>query len=351
MDLRIALDAMGGDNAPFAEVVGAVEAYRRWGVKTLLVGDEKRLKSELARLKAGNDLAVLHADEVVTMEDSAMSPIRRKRRSSLRLAAEAVREGEAAALVSAGNTGAVMAAAKLVVGGIEGVERPALAIWLSRETTPALLLDVGANSDCKPLHLEQFAVMGSVYASQVLAKKQPRVALMSIGTEEEKGNDLTKEVFRVLQKSSLNFVGNAEGHDLFRDTADVYVTDGFTGNMVLKAGESIYEFIGDILKKEFRSSLRTKIGYLLSKPVLDSVKRKLDYAEYGGAFLLGVDAVTIICHGRSKPKAIMNALRMARDLAIAGVNEKIAQEIKSVMKENGNGKTEGSNSRNGKVPS
>jgi phosphate acyltransferase len=349
MDLFIALDAMGGDNAPIAEVIGAVEAYRRWGVKALLVGDEKKLKKELARLKASGELPIIHSDEVITMEDSAMSPIRKKKRSSLRLAADAVKSGEAQALVSAGNTGAVMATAKLVIGGIEEVERPALAIWLSREKSASLLLDVGANSDCRPVHLEHFAIMGSVYASYVLSVKDPRIALLSIGTEEEKGNDLTREAFKILQKSGLNFVGNAEGHDLFRDFADVIVTDGFTGNVVLKAGESVYEFIGDLFKKEFKSSIRTKVGYLLSKPVFDKVKQKLDYAEYGGAFLLGVKAVTIICHERAKPRAIMNALKMARDLAVAGVNDKIALEMKSVMKENSNGKSEGSNFRNGKV--
>lgn len=351
MDLFIALDAMGGDNAPGPEVTGAVDAYRQCGVKTLLVGDEKKLKAELARLKAVGELPILHSDEVVTMEDSAMSPIRRKRKSSLRLAADAVKSGQAKGLVSAGNTGAVMAAAKLVVGGIEEVERPALAIWISRGDAASLLLDVGANSDCKAVHLQNFAIMGSVYASYVLSIKNPRVALLSIGTEEEKGNELTKEAFKLIQQSGLNFIGNAEGHDLFRNVADVIVTDGFTGNVALKAGESIYEFMGDFLKKEFRSSLRTKLGYLLSKPVFDKVKAKLDYAEYGGAFLLGVKAVTIICHGRSKSKAIMNALRLARDLVVAGVNEKIASEIKSVIKGNGNGKLEGPNSGNRKIAS
>lgn len=351
MDVTIALDAMGGDNAPIPEVIGAVEAKRNFGVNTLLVGDEIRLKKELSNLGAENLLQIIHADEIVTMEDSAMSPIRKKKRSSLRIAAEAIKTGDARALVSAGNTGAVMATAKLVIGGIPEVERPALAVWVAKANSFSLLLDVGANSDCKPIHLEHFAIMGSVYASYVLSLENPRVALLSIGTEEAKGNDLTKEAFKLLSSSSLNFVGNAEGHDLFKDVADVIVTDGFTGNVVLKAGEAIYEFIGDTLKKEFRSSLRTKLGYILSKPVFEKMKHKLDYAEFGGAFLLGVNAVTIICHGKSKPRAIMNALKMARDIAVSGTNEKISLKIKEIMEKNSNGKLESKNFGNRKVSS
>lgn len=338
MEVTIALDAMGGDNAPIPEVIGAVEAKKNYGVNTLLFGDEKRLKKELSRLKADNLLPIINADEVVTMEDSAMSAIRKKKRSSLRLAAEAVKSGQANALVSAGNTGAVMATAKLVIGGIPEVERPALAIWVSKGNSYSLLLDVGANSDCKPVHLEHFAIMGSIYASFVLSIAKPRVALLSIGTEEVKGNDLTKEAFKLISETNLNFVGNAEGHDLFKDVADVIVTDGFTGNVVLKAGEAIYEFIAETMKKEFQKSLRRKVGYFFSKPVFDKMKQKLDYAEFGGAFLLGVKAVTIICHGKSKPKAIMNALKMARNIALSKVNEQIYFEIKEIMEKNLNGK-------------
>lgn len=337
MDFTIALDAMGGDNAPIPEVIGAVEAYKRYGVKSILFGKEEKLKEQLKRLKADNLLPIVNAEEVITMEDSAMSPIRKKRKSSLRLAAEAVKNGEAKAIVSAGNTGAVMATAKLVIGGLEDIERPALAIWISNMDSTTLLLDVGANSDCKPVHLEHFAIMGSVYASSVLSIENPRIALLSIGSEEEKGNELTKEAFKLLSQSGLNFVGNAEGHDLFKDVADVIVTDGFTGNVVLKAGEAIYEFIGDTLKKEFRSSFRTKIGYLLSKPVFDRMRQKLDYAEFGGAFLLGVKAVTIICHGKSKPKAIMNALKLAKELVQSKTNEKISAKLKEIIGKEKNG--------------
>jgi glycerol-3-phosphate acyltransferase PlsX len=337
MTIRIALDAMGGDRAPLPEVVGAVEAFRRFGVHTVLVGDEPRLKRELSKLGASEGLTVVHAEEVVTMDDPPMTPIRKKRRSSLRVAGELVKAGEAHGLVSAGNTGAIMATAKLVIGGIEVVERPALATWIPHPRGASLLLDVGANSDCKPTHLQQFAIMGSIYASQVTGIEHPRIALLSIGEEEVKGNDLTKEVFKLLQQGDLNFSGNVEGHGLFSGEADVIVTDGFTGNVVLKTGESVYEYISQALRQGFSENLRTKLGYALSAPVFKSLKAKMDYAEYGGALLLGVKAVTIICHGRSQPKAIMNALRLARDFCVAGLNQRIVEQIQSRMKEAPNG--------------
>jgi glycerol-3-phosphate acyltransferase PlsX len=339
MPIRIVLDAMGGDHAPIPEVLGAIEARRRFGVETILVGDEPRLKAQLEKAKAAGLLRVVHAEEVVAMDDPPMVAIRRKRRSSLRVAADLVKAGEAQALVSAGNTGAVMATAKVVIGGIEAVERPALATWLPHRKGASLLLDVGANSDCKPVHLQQFAIMGSIFASQMLAVQDPRVAILSIGEEDIKGNDLTKEAFKLLQQSGLNFVGNVEGHDLFEGAADVVVTDGFTGNVVLKTGEAVYEYIGGLMREGFRSSLRAKLGYLLSRPVFDHLKTKMDYAEYGGALLVGVRAVTVICHGRSKPKAIMNALKVARDFCAAGLNEKIGERISSRVKEIPNGKS------------
>jgi glycerol-3-phosphate acyltransferase PlsX len=281
---------------------------------------------------------VVQAEEVVTMEDSPMAPIRRKRRSSLRIAAELVKAGEAHGLVSAGNTGAVMATAKIVIGGMEDVERPALAAWVPHAKGASLLLDVGANSDCKPIHLFQFAVMGSVFASILTGSEQPKVGLLSIGEEDAKGNELTKEVFKLLQQNDVNFIGNVEGHHIFSGDADVIVTDGFTGNVVLKAGESVYEYISHTLREGFRSSTRAKIGYFLAKPAFRRLKEKMDYAEYGGAPLLGVKAVTIICHGRSQPKAIMNAIRLARDFCVAGLNQRIGEQIRSRMKDTQNGK-------------
>lgn len=338
MTIRIALDAMGGDRAPLPEVVGAVEAYRRFGVHTVLVGDEPKLRRQLAQLKAEEGLSIAHAEEVVTMDDPPMTPIRKKRRSSLRIAGELVKSGDAQGLVSAGNTGAVMAVAKLVIGGIEVVERPALATWIPHPKGASLILDVGANSDCKASHLQQFAIMGSIYASQVTGIERPRVALLSIGEEDIKGNDLTKEVFKLLQQGDVNFTGNVEGHGIFAGEADVIVTDGFTGNVVLKTGESVYEYISGALRAGFGRNLRTKLGYALSKPVFNELKAKMDYAEYGGALLLGVKAVTIICHGRSQPKAIMNALRLARDFCVAGLNQRIVDQIHSRMKDTPNGK-------------
>ncbi len=339
MTIRIALDAMGGDRAPLPEVVGAVEAYRRFGVHTILVGDEIKLRRQLSQLKASEGLSIVHAEEVVTMDDPPMTPIRKKRRSSLRIAGELVKSGEAQGLVSAGNTGAVMATAKLVIGGIEVVERPALATWIPHPKGASLILDVGANSDCKASHLQQFAIMGSIYASQVTGIEHPRVALLSIGEEDIKGNDLTKEVFKLLQSSAVNFTGNVEGHGIFSGEADVIVTDGFTGNVVLKTGESVYEYVTGALRQGFGRNLRTKVGYLLSKPVFRELKAKMDYAEYGGALLLGVKAVTVICHGRSQPKAIMNALRLARDCCVAGLNQRIVEQINARMKDASNGKT------------
>ena len=338
MTVRIALDAMGGDHAPHPEVLGAIDAYRRFGVQTVLVGDQEVLKREFEKHDAPEEgLSILHAEEVVGMSDPPMTPIRKKRRSSLRLAAELVKGGEAHGFVSAGNTGAVMACAKLVIGGIEVVERPALATWMPTTKGPCLLLDVGANSDCKSIHLGQFAIMGSVYASQVLGLERPRVALLSIGEEGTKGNELTKEVHKHLRSGSMNFVGNVEAHGMFHGEADVVVTDGFTGNVVLKTGESAYEYISYTLKDAFGKSFRTKFGYLLSAPVFENLKSKMDYAEYGGALLLGVKAVTIICHGRSQPKAIMNALRLARDFCVAGLNQRIVDQIRTRMKDESNG--------------
>lgn len=338
MTIRIALDGMGGDNAPVPEVLGAVEAHRRFGVETVLVGDEPRLKAQLEKIGAPGLLPIVHAEEVVSMTDPPMTPIRKKRRSSLRVAADLVRAGEAHALVTAGNTGAAMATAKLVIGGIEHVERPALACWIPHRHGASLLLDVGANSDCKAGHLVQFAIMGHIFAAQMLNLESPRVALLSIGEEDTKGNDLTKEAFKLLQQAGLNFVGNVEGHDLFEGAADVVVTDGFTGNMVLKTGESVYEYIAGVLKEGFQSSLRAKLGYLLCRPVFQHLKTKMDYAEYGGALLVGVKAVTIIGHGRSKPQAIMNALRLARDFVAAGLNEKIGEQILARVREIPNGR-------------
>lgn len=339
MTVRIALDAMGGDHAPIPEVLGAVEAHRRFGVETVLVGDEPRLRVQLEKAKAPGLLAIVHAEEVVAMDDPPMTPIRKKRRSSLRVAADLVRAGEAQAFVTLGNTGAAMATAKVVIGGIEHVERPALACWIPHRKGASLLLDVGANSDCKAHHLVQFAIMGHAFAAQMLNLEDPKVALLSIGEEEMKGNDLTKEAFKLLQGAGLNFVGNVEGHDLFDGAADVVVTDGFTGNVVLKTGESVYEYVASTMREGFQSSLRAKLGYLLSKPVFRQLKNKMDYAEYGGALLVGVKAVTIIGHGRSKPTAVMNALRLARDFVAAGINEKIGEQILARVREIPNGRT------------
>ncbi len=338
MSVRIALDAMGGDKAPLPEVLGAVEAYRRFGVNVILVGDKPRLERELARLGAGGDsLSVVHAEEVVAMDDPPLTAIRKKKHSSIRIAADLVKSGVAQGLVSAGNSGAIMTTAKLVIGGIKVIDRPALATWIPHPKGVTLLLDVGANSDCKSINLCQFAIMGSIFSSQLTGIEHPSVALLSIGEEDAKGNELTKEVFKLLQETNVNFIGNVEGSGIFAGEADVIVTDGFTGNVVLKTGESVYEFITHTLKEGFKNRLLAQAGYLLSSSVFKELKEKMDYAEYGGALLLGVKAVTIICHGRSQPKAIMNALKLARDFCVAGLTKRIVGQIKTRMKESTNG--------------
>jgi glycerol-3-phosphate acyltransferase PlsX len=334
--LKIAVDAMGGDYAPGIEVEGAIEAVRHLGVGVILVGRSELINAELdkyraasgphrGRLTRSSDIEVVDAREVVTMDDPVATAVRRKRNSSIRVAAQLVRSGEAQALVSAGNTGAVMMTAKLVIGTLPQVDRPALAAVLPTLTgRGTVILDVGANAECKPAHLYGFAVMGSLYSSVIVGVRHPRVGLLSIGEEEIKGNDLTKEAFKLLKKSPLNFVGNVEGRDMYTGDIDVIVCDGFTGNVALKVSEGVTETLMRLLKHELKASLQTKAGALLTKPAFRKFKQRVDYAEYGGAPLLGIKGITVICHGRSNAKAIRNAIGVARDYCVAGVNEKIA---------------------------
>jgi glycerol-3-phosphate acyltransferase PlsX len=333
--LKIAVDAMGGDHAPANEVEGAVEAARALGVGVILVGKAELINAELdkyreqkgaarGRISGGTNIEVVDAREVVTMDDPVATAVRRKRNSSIRVAAQLVRAGEAQALVSAGNTGAVMMTAKLVIGTLPEVDRPALAAVLPTLTgRGTVILDVGANSDCKPAHLYSFAVMGSLYSSVIVGARNPRVGLLSIGEEEIKGNDLTKEAFKLLKKSHLNFIGNVEGRDMYTGEIDVVVCDGFTGNVALKVSEGVTETLLRLLKHELKASLQTKAGALLTRPAFQRFKQRVDYAEYGGAPLLGIKGITVICHGRSNAKAIRNAIGVARDYCVAGVNEKI----------------------------
>jgi glycerol-3-phosphate acyltransferase PlsX len=330
--ITVALDAMGGDHAPRAEVEGAVLAAREYpDVRITLVGIEDKVRAELDRLRHTDlPIEVVAATDVVTMTDSPSHAFRRKKDSSLHVAARLVRDGKADALVSAGNTGAVMTVARFVLGTLPSVDRPALA-WAfpNIKDRVSVMLDVGANVDSKPLHLEQFAVMGEIYYRALWGAKRPRVALLSIGEEDVKGNDLTREAAGLMKLSSFNFVGNIEGRDVFRGNVDVIICDGFIGNIALKLSEGLVEHIGGMLKKAIKSSLTSQIGYALSKKAFDAFRKRTDYAEYGGAPLLGVRGVTIIGHGRSNANAVKNAIRVAAELCRSGMNEKIEQELSS----------------------
>jgi glycerol-3-phosphate acyltransferase PlsX len=330
--MPIAVDAMGGDSAPQSAVEGAFRAAREDGCSIVLVGDRARVEAELRRLGGFGDggdgrIEIVHAEEVVGMDEPAITPIRKKRRSSLRLAAELVKDGRAAAMVTAGNTGAAMIAAKMVIGTVSGVDRPALAAVLPNRHGRTVLLDVGANIDSKPVHLREFAVMGHFYAQEVIGTPSPRIGLMSIGEEEGKGSDLTREVFKVLKTTGLNFVGNVEGGDLFKGTVDVIVCDGFVGNVVLKSAEALAELMLRMLREEIAGSPRGKLGYQLAKPAFDRFRERTDYSEYGAAPLLGLNGGCFIGHGRSNARAIQNAIRRAVEFSNARLDRKISDKI------------------------
>jgi glycerol-3-phosphate acyltransferase PlsX len=328
----IALDAMGGDHAPRAEVEGAVLAAQELGVKVLLVGQQDVVKAELAKhAHRGLPVELVHAPDVITMKDSPAQAVRKKRDSSVHVAAKLVRAGEADGLVSAGNTGAVMAVSYFVLGKLPSVDRPALAApFPTSRGTVSVMLDVGANVDSKAVHLEQFAVMGEIYYRAIFGTRRPSVALLSIGEEEVKGNDLTKETFSRLKGMHINFAGNVEGRDVFAGVVDVIVCDGFIGNVALKISEGLVEHMIRMLRQGLGSTWTTQVGALLARGAFKDLKKKLDYSEYGGAPLLGVKGVTIIGHGRSNANAIKNAIRVAAELSRAKINEKIEQELGAV---------------------
>ena len=331
--LTIALDAMGGDHAPKAEVEGAVRAAGSLGVKVLLVGQQDVVRRELEQHEGYRDLPIeiVHASERVTMEDSAAKAVRSKRDSSMRVASRLVRDGCAQGFVSAGNTGAVMATAKFVVGALPVVDRPALSTVLpTQKSKPAILLDVGANVDCKPHHLEQFAIMGDIYSRTIFGIRRPRVGLLSIGEEDTKGNELTKEVFKALKRAPINFIGNVEGRDIFKGEVDVIVCDGFTGNVVLKLSEGLYETFIEMLRHELKQTLTAKLGSIFAHNAFQQFKRRLDYSEYGGAPLLGIKGITIVCHGRSNSNAIKNAVRVANEFCKHNVNHAIELEFRKL---------------------
>ena len=330
--IKIAIDAMGGDSAPHAEVQGAVQAAQEYQVGVVLVGIEERIKEELRKYRTQNlPIEIVHASEIITMNEPVSTAVRKKKDSSMRVAAKLVREGRAAGIVSAGNTGACMAVIKLVAGSLSAVDRPALAAILpTAKGRPAILVDVGANVDCKPNHLVQFAIMGEIFSRTILGNLRPRIGLLSIGEEDIKGNELTKEVFGLLKTAPLNFVGNVEGREVFKGETDVIVCDGFIGNVALKVSEGLTEMIMLLLKKDLASHVSSQIGALLSRKAYQSFKARVDYSEYGGALLLGIKGVAIICHGRSTAKAIKNAIRVAHECCINRVNERIEDGIKGL---------------------
>jgi glycerol-3-phosphate acyltransferase PlsX len=330
--ITIAVDAMGGDHAPQAEVEGAVRAAREYGVGLALAGIPEIIERELARNGAtsGLPIEILPATEVIAMDDHPIKAMRRKRNSSLHVGTRAVREGRAAGLVTAGNTGAAMAVTKTEWGTLPGVDRPALASVIPTQSgTAAVLVDVGANVDCKPQHLQQFAIMGEVYYRVMFDVARPRVGLLSIGEEAIKGNEVVRETHRRLRESPLGFefVGNVEGRDVFAGNAHVIVCDGFIGNVALKISEGLVEAIIAMLKEALSSNLSAQVGYLLSREAYDAFKKRLDYSEYGGAPLLGLKGVCVICHGRSNANAIKNAIRVATEFVRGEINEKIEREL------------------------
>ena len=340
----IALDALGSDRAPKPEIEGAILAARQYGVRVLLVGPEDVVKAELDRHPAAARLPieVVHASEFITMEDK-VEAIRAKRDSSMRVGLRMVREGQAAGFVTAGNTGAAMATAKVVLGAVPGVDRPALAaVFPTAPGNPAMLLDVGANVDCTPQNLEQFAVMGDIYFRAMFGKATfgntygkrpgtgPRVGLLSIGEEEGKGNDLTREAFLLLKQLPLNFVGNVEGRDLFNGKVDVIVADGFVGNVALKISEGVSNLVRTALKESLKATITRQVGALLSRSAFIDFKKRLDHTEYGGAPLLGVKGACIITHGSSNANAIKNAVRVAAEFSERGINEKIERGLAAV---------------------
>lgn len=328
--VTIAVDAMGGDHAPKSEVEGALRAARSLDVQVILVGKEDVLKRELSQHEGWRELPIkiVHASEVVTMEDSAAKAMRSKRDSSIRVATRLVKEGVAQGVVSAGNTGAVMVTAKTALGMIPGVERPALAsAFPTLAGNPSLLVDVGANVDCTPEMLAQFGIMGSIYSRVIFRNGHPRVGILSIGEEEHKGNDLTRQAAALLRALPLNFIGNVEGRDLYSGVVDVIVCDGFIGNVALKVSEGIVDVIKQMLQESLEATITRKIGYVLSRQAYTDFKKRLDYSEYGGAPLLGVKGVCIICHGRSNANAIKNAIRVAAEFAQGHITRRIADEL------------------------
>lgn len=328
--MKIAVDAMGGDFGPEITVRGALQAANDFRIEVILVGVENLIKKEFDRIGGHRpNVTILNAPESIGMGERILS-VRRKRKSSIRIGAQLVKDRQADAFVSTGNTAAVVYISRKTLGALRGVNKPALSLLVPTLRGLTLLLDVGANVHCLPEDLEQFAVMGKIFMEQVLGHENPSIGLMSIGEEESKGNELTKQAFERLQASSLNFIGNVEGKDLYSGKADIIVSDGFTGNVALKVSEGVVETFFSLARREIMKDFFAKIGFLLMKRNLKKIYKKVDYSEYGGAQLLGINGVCIIGHGRSNPNAVKNAVRLARDFVANRVQEKIQMEIMKI---------------------
>lgn len=328
----IAVDGMGGDHSPNVVVEGCVKATKEMDIKILITGPKELLSDELSKYEYDKEkIQIIEATEVITTNEHPVMAIRKKKNSSLNVALDLVKRGEANAVISAGSTGAFMAGALFIVGRIKGVERPALAAIMPGKNNSFMVIDCGANVDCKPSHLLQFGIMGKTYMESVFKIKNPSVGLINIGSEEEKGNELTKSAYKLLKTSFMNFIGNVEPRDVSNGDVSVLVCDGFVGNTVLKMYEGVASNIFDILKSEIKSAMRYKIGYVVLKPVFKKFKTKFDYKETGGAPFLGVDGICIKAHGSSDGKAIKNAIRQATQLYSGNVLEKIKSQIEQSL--------------------
>lgn len=327
--MKIALDAMGGDGAPDVEVQGAFYAAEELGVEVTLVGNKASIEQSLGSSRGTDKLFIHHCEEVVGMDETPLKAVRKKKDSSIRVAFELARKGEVAAVVSAGNSGATMAAGVLTLGRMEGAERPAIASIFPRHKGPVVVIDVGANVDCRPEHLFQFGVMAHAFASVCLGVKDPKIGLLSIGEEGSKGNEQVKLTHELFEKSLLNFSGNVEGRDIFTGDVDVVVCDGFVGNVALKLTEGLAETMSAMLEEELNRSLAGKAAYLMGRRAFKNLAEKLDYAEYGGAPLLGINGVGIICHGASSAKAIKNGIKLAVRYAMNDTTVRMARLLQN----------------------
>ena len=327
--MKIAVDAMGGDNAPDVVIKGAILAARQISDEIILVGAQDIIKAKLS--ETGNvpgNISIVNAAEVVGMDEMPAATVRRKKDSSINVAVKMVKEKQADAVVSAGNTGAAVCSASLFLRILPGIERPGISVILPTLKGPVQVIDMGANIDAKPIHLQQYAIMGSIYSKYVMGRENARVGLLNIGEEESKGPEFVKETFKLLEQDDhINFIGNVEGRDIYIGDCDVIVCDGFLGNVVLKVSEGLADAIKEMIKRKMSLNIFTKLGALLSAPAFKALKKEIDYSEYGGAPLLGIDGVCIIAHGGSSANAIKNAIRVARESVLNNVNQHITEIV------------------------